>query len=53
MRTNRYHQYPAGAAFGGYKMSGIDRETHLMMLDHYNQMKNLLVGYSTKPLGLF
>jgi len=51
--TNCYHQYPAGAAFGGYKISGIGRENHLMMLDHYSQTKNLLVSYSTKPLGLF
>jgi aldehyde dehydrogenase len=51
--TNCYHQYPAGAAFGGYKISGIGRETHKMMLDHYSQIKNLLVSYDTKPLGLF
>jgi aldehyde dehydrogenase len=51
--TNCYHQYPAGAAFGGYKISGIGRETHKMMLDHYSQVKNLLVSYDTKPLGLF
>ena len=51
--TNCYHLYPAGAAFGGYKISGIGRENHLMMLDHYSQTKNLLVSYSTKPLGLF
>jgi aldehyde dehydrogenase len=51
--TNCYHQYPAGAAFGGYKISGIGRENHQMMLDHYSQTKNLLVSYSSKPLGLF
>jgi aldehyde dehydrogenase len=51
--TNCYHQYPAGAAFGGYKISGIGRENHRMMLDHYSQTKNLLVSYSTAPLGLF
>jgi aldehyde dehydrogenase len=51
--TNCYHQYPAGAAFGGYKISGVGRENHRMMLDHYSQTKNLLVSYSTKPLGLF
>ncbi len=51
--TNCYHQYPAGAAFGGYKISGVGRETHKMMLDHYSQTKNLLVSYSSKPLGLF
>ena len=51
--TNCYHQYPAGATFGGYKISGIGRETHKMMLEHYSQTKNLLVSYGTKPLGLF
>ncbi|TNC24147.1 aldehyde dehydrogenase family protein [Amycolatopsis alkalitolerans] len=51
--TNCYHQYPAGAAFGGYKISGIGRETHKMMLDHYSQTKNLLVSHSRKPQGLF
>lgn len=51
--TNCYHQYPAHAAFGGYKKSGIGRENHLMMLDHYQQTKNLLVSYSDGPAGLF
>ncbi|MCW2604837.1 MAG: thcA [Pseudonocardiales bacterium] len=51
--TNCYHQYPAGAAFGGYKQSGIGRENHKMMLDHYQQTKNLLVSYSPKALGFF
>jgi len=51
--TNCYHAYPAHAAFGGYKQSGIGRENHKMMLDHYQQTKNLLVSYSTKPLGFF
>jgi len=51
--TNCYHLYPAGAAFGGYKVSGIGRETHKMMLDHYSQTKNLLVSYSQQPLGFF
>ncbi len=51
--TNCYHAYPAHAAFGGYKQSGIGRETHKMMLDHSQQTKNLLVSYSTKALGLF
>ena len=51
--TNCYHLYPAGAAFGGYKISGVGRENHLMMLEHYSQTKNLLVSYSTKPLGFF
>jgi aldehyde dehydrogenase len=51
--TNCYHVYPAGAAFGGYKVSGVGRENHRMMLEHYTQTKNLLVSYSTKPLGLF
>ena len=45
--------YPAHAAFGGYKQSGIGRETHKMMLDHYQQTKNLLVSYSPKALGFF
>ena len=51
--TNCYHLYPAGAAFGGYKQSGFGRETHKMMLDHYQQTKNLLVSYSPKALGFF
>ena len=51
--TNCYHAYPAHAAFGGYKGSGIGRETHKMMLDHYQQTKNLLVSYSAKALGFF
>ncbi|MBU6243376.1 MAG: aldehyde dehydrogenase family protein, partial [Acidobacteria bacterium] len=51
--TNCYHAYPAGAAFGGYKASGIGRETHKMMLDHYQQTKNLLVSYSPNKLGFF
>jgi aldehyde dehydrogenase len=51
--TNCYHAYPAHAAFGGYKKSGIGRETHKMMLDHYQQTKNVLVSYSEKALGFF
>ena len=51
--TNCYHMYPAHAAFGGYKQSGIGRETHRMMLDHYQQTKNLLVSYDEKPMGFF
>jgi len=51
--TNCYHAYPAHAAFGGYKGSGIGRETHKMMLEHYQQTKNLLVSYSPKKLGFF
>jgi aldehyde dehydrogenase len=51
--TNCYHAYPAGAAFGGYKESGIGRETHKAMLDHYQQTKNLLVSYSPNKLGFF
>ncbi|WP_431049809.1 aldehyde dehydrogenase [Roseateles sp. L2-2] len=51
--TNCYHAYPAHATFGGYKESGIGRETHKMMLDHYQQTKNLLVSYSQKKLGFF
>ena len=50
---NCYHAYPAHAAFGGYKQSGIGRETHSMMLDHYQQTKNLLVSYSPRKLGFF
>lgn len=51
--TNCYHAYPAHAAFGGYKKSGVGRETHKMALEHYQQTKNLLVSYSTSPLGFF
>jgi len=51
--TNCYHAYPAHAAFGGYKQSGIGRETHKMMLDHYQQTKNVLVSYSPNALGFF
>ena len=51
--TNTYHQYPAHAAFGGYKQSGIGRENHKMMLDHYQQTKNLLVSYAPKAQGFF
>ncbi|MDQ3156431.1 MAG: aldehyde dehydrogenase [Actinomycetota bacterium] len=51
--TNCYHQYPAHAAFGGYKSSGIGRENHKMMLDHYQQTKNLLVSYDQNKLGFF
>ncbi|MGO1227102.1 MAG: acetaldehyde dehydrogenase ExaC [Brachybacterium sp.] len=51
--VNNYHSYPAHSAFGGYKSSGIGRENHLMMLDHYQQTKNLLVSYSENKLGFF
>ncbi|PRO66597.1 aldehyde dehydrogenase [Alkalicoccus urumqiensis] len=51
--TNCYHDYPAHAAFGGYKKSGIGRENHLMMLSHYQQTKNMLVSYSEEPKGFF
>jgi aldehyde dehydrogenase len=51
--TNCYHAYPAHAAFGGYKQSGVGRENHRMMLDHYQQTKNMLVSYSPKKLGFF
>ena len=51
--TNCYHLYPAHAAFGGYKQSGIGRENHKMMLSHYQQTKNLLVSYSPNALGFF
>ncbi|GLT18391.1 aldehyde dehydrogenase [Vibrio zhanjiangensis] len=50
---NCYHAYPAHAAFGGYKKSGIGRETHKMMLDHYQNTKNLLVSYDVNPMGFF
>ena len=51
--VNNYHAYPAGAAFGGYKSSGIGRENNKLALDHYQQTKNLLVSYSENPLGFF
>ena len=51
--TNCYHHYPAHAAFGGYKKSGIGRENHKMMLDHYRNTKNLLVSYDENPMGFF
>jgi aldehyde dehydrogenase len=51
--TNCYHLYPAHAAFGGYKTSGVGRENHRMMLDHYSQTKCLLVSYDPNPLGFF
>ena len=51
--TNCYHLYPAHAAFGGYKKSGVGRETHKIALEHYQQTKNLLVSYDTSPLGFF
>ena len=50
---NCYHAYPAHAAFGGYKKSGIGRETHKMALEHYQQTKNMLVSYDVNPLGFF
>jgi aldehyde dehydrogenase len=51
--TNCYHLYPAHAAFGGYKVSGVGRENHKMMLEHYSQTKCLLVSYDQQPMGLF
>jgi len=51
--TNCYHAYPAHAAFGGYKQTGVGRENHRMMLDHYSQTKCLLVSYDQNPMGLF
>jgi len=51
--TNCYHMYPAHAAFGGYKKSGVGRETHKVALEHYQQTKNLLVSYDVNPLGFF
>lgn len=52
MWVNQYHSYPARAAFGGYKQSDIGRENHLMVLDHYQETKNLLESYSESPTGL-
>ena len=51
--VNCYHLYPAGAAFGGYKQSGFGRETHKIILEHYQQTKNLPVSYSPKAMGFF
>jgi len=51
--VNNYHAYPAHAPFGGYKKSGFGRETHLMMLDHYRQNKNMLISYNKNKLGFF
>ncbi len=51
--VNHYHAYPAHAAFGGYKESGLGRETHLMMLEHYQETKNMLVSYNESPVGFF
>lgn len=51
--VNQYHNYPAHSAFGGYKESGLGRETHLMMLDEYQNTKNMLVSYDERPTGLF
>jgi aldehyde dehydrogenase len=51
--TNCYHLYPAHASFGGYKGSGVGRENHKMMLDHYTQTKCQLVSYDPNPLGFF
>jgi aldehyde dehydrogenase len=50
---NCYHQYPAHSAFGGYKKSGVGRETHKIALEHYQQTKNMLVSYDVNPLGFF
>jgi aldehyde dehydrogenase len=51
--TNCYHLYPAHSAFGGYKKSGVGRETHKMVLEHYQQTKNLLISYDINPMGFF
>ncbi|WP_437922425.1 aldehyde dehydrogenase family protein [Sphingobacterium sp. LRF_L2] len=51
--VNQYHSYPAGAPFGGYKQSGVGRENHKMMLDHYRQTKNMLISYNKEKLGFF
>ena len=53
VRTNCYHLYPADAAFGGYQASGVGRENHRMMLDHYSQTKCLLVSYDPDAMGFF
>ena len=53
MWTNCYHLYPAHASLGGYKHSGIGRENHRMMLDHYQQTKNVLISHAEKPMGFF
>jgi len=51
--VNCYHLYPAHSSFGGYKQSGIGRENHLMMLNHYQQVKNMLVSYDPNRMGFF
>jgi len=51
--NNCYHLYPAHAAFGGYKQSGVGRETHKMMLEHYQQTKNVLVSHDPNPMGFY
>jgi aldehyde dehydrogenase len=51
--VNCYHLYPAHASFGGYKKSGIGRETHKMMLDHYRHTKNVLMSFDKNPMGFF
>ena len=53
MWVNTYNSFPAGAPFGGYKESGIGRETHKVILEHYTQMKNILINLSEKPAGMF
>ena len=53
MWVNNYNNLPAHAPFGGYKKSGVGRETHKMMLDHYTQKKNIFISLSEKPLGMY
>ena len=53
MWVNTYNAIPAGAPFGGYKESGIGRETHKVMLEHYSQTKNIMINLGEKPLGLY
>lgn len=53
MWVNCYNSIPAGAPFGGYKQSGIGRETHKVILEHYTQQKNIMINLSEKPLGLY
>ena len=53
MWVNTYNQIPAGAPFGGYKQSGIGRETHAMILDHYTQVKSILINLNEEPSGMY
>lgn len=53
MWVNTYNAIPEGAPFGGYKQSGIGRETHKIMLEHYTQMKNIMINLSELPTGFY